>query len=268
MISENEIKKVINWLNCRLVDSKQNGFVIGISGGIDSAVVSALCAETDKSTMVISLPIHQCQTQIDQASDHVTWLLERYSNVVSYYLDLTEAFESLKDSIRLCLNYDLVLANMRSRLRMTTLYAYANSFGCLVVGTGNKIEDFGIGFFTKYGDGGVDISPIGDFMKSEVYDIARYFEIIPSIQQAKPTDGLWGDNRTDEDQIGDTYVNLEKAMLFCEKLKIETVQHYEELKKLGFIELVDVEEKTLYNYLKRHENNLHKMVMPLICNYN
>ena len=137
-----------------------------------------------------------------------------------------------------------------------------------MVGTGNKIEDFGIGFFTKYGDGGVDISPIGDFMKSEVYDIARYFEIIPSIQQAKPTDGLWGDNRTDEDQIGDTYVNLEKAMLFCEKLKIETVQHYEELKKLGFIELVDVEEKTLYNYLKRHENNLHKMVMPLICNYN
>lgn len=206
---------IVNWLKDYLENSRQNGFVVGISGGIDSAVVSTLAAKTGKPVLVIEIPIHQAADQVSRAQDHINWLKENFSNVTDTRVDLTQTFDEFVNAVNVDKNdpeWELSLANSRARLRMTTLYYYAGLHGYLVAGTGNKVEDFGIGFFTKYGDGGVDISPIADLMKSEVYLLAKELGVIHSIQKAKPTDGLWADNRTDEDAIGATYDELEWAM--------------------------------------------------------
>jgi NAD+ synthase len=204
--------QISNWLKEYLENSNLTSFIIGVSGGIDSALVSTLCAQTGKKTIVLSMPIYQQPDQLSRAHNHVEWLKNKYPNVESYEFDLTNTFETFKSLFSL--ESKLSLANSRSRLRMVTLYQIAGMYGGLVVGTGNKVEDFGIGFFTKYGDGGVDISPIADLTKTEVRQMSRKLGIIEEILLAQPTDGLWEDNRSDEDQIGATYEELEWAMDF------------------------------------------------------
>jgi NAD+ synthase len=205
-------KEISNWLEEYLINNNLKCLVIGISGGIDSALVSTLCAQTSKKTIVVSMPIHQPKDQLKRAHDHINWLKENYSNVESLEFDLTNTFETFKTLFPI--DNQLALANSRSRLRMTALYQVAGTYNGLVVGTGNKVEDFGIGFFTKYGDGGVDISPIADLTKTEVRQMSRELNVNNDILIAKPTDGLWEDDRSDEDQIGATYEELEWAMEF------------------------------------------------------
>jgi NAD+ synthase len=206
---------ISQWLKDYCENAKVSGFVVGISGGIDSAVTSTLCALTGKKTILVNLPIKQSETEYNRAVEHIKNLTSRFSNIESLEINLTEPFETLSQTLPEQTNSNsLAMANVRSRLRMTTLYAIAQGHNCLVAGTGNKIEDFGIGFYTKYGDGGVDISPIADLMKSEVFQLGKSLEVVESIQNAAPTDGLWGDQRTDEDQIGASYTELEWAMLF------------------------------------------------------
>lgn len=206
---------IINWLKNYATNAKVNGFVVGISGGIDSALTSTLCAKTGLPTLCVELPIHQAKSQVNRANEHIKQLKERFSNVSEVEVNLTSTFEDFKTvvpKVESSDRVDLALANTRARLRMTTLYYFAGLHGLLVAGTGNKVEDFGVGFFTKYGDGGVDLSPIADLVKSEVYELAAYLEVPNSIQKAQPTDGLFGDSRTDEDQIGASYDELEWAM--------------------------------------------------------
>lgn len=194
-----------------------NGFVIGVSGGIDSALTSTLCALTQKPVIVVNMPIHQHRAQFDLASDHIKWLKKKFRNVTSHEVDLTEAFSKLKKTLPAKVCDDHSMANTRSRLRMLTLYVFSTHHRMLVAGTGNKVEDFGVGFYTKYGDGGVDLSPIADLMKTEVYTLAAELGVIQGILEAAPIDGLWADNRTDEQQIGASYVELEWAMNFLRK---------------------------------------------------
>jgi NAD+ synthase len=181
----------------------RKGFVVGISGGIDSALTSTLCAMTNKPVVVVTMPIHN--KNMDLAKKHVQWLThdQQHLNIIHCHIDLIKPFEAFKQALPPIFQEDgLALANAASRLRMMTLYSVASTGGMLVVGTGNRIEDFGVGFFTKYGDGGVDISPIGDLKKSQVYEVAKALGIIPEIINAKPSDGLWVDARSDEDQVG------------------------------------------------------------------
>jgi NAD+ synthase len=208
------IDYIVEWLTDYSHQSRTKGFVVGISGGIDSAVTSTLCALTGKPLLALNLPILQPIAQINRSIEHIDWLMARFENVSGQTVDLTESFTGLTHTFPFDIQDHLTMANVRSRLRMTTLYAFAGHNGCLVAGTGNKIEDFGIGFFTKYGDGGVDISPIADLTKTQVYEVAKELGIINSIQVAKPTDGLWEDDRSDEDQIGASYPELEWAMEF------------------------------------------------------
>jgi len=203
---------ISNWLKSYSNQSKTNGFVIGISGGIDSAVTSTLCALTGKEVLCILMPIHQHKAEFDRSREHSEWLNEKFPNVTICTADLSDTFDTISNQIPSELQSDLTMANTRARLRMTTLYAYAGAKGMLVAGTGNKVEDFGVGFFTKYGDGGVDLSPIADLMKSEVFALANELGVVNSIQEAIPTDGLWADGRSDEDQIGASYDELEWAM--------------------------------------------------------
>ncbi len=216
MQTEKVIDHIVNWLKEYVTNAKMNGFIVGISGGIDSAVTSSLCAKTGFPTLCIEMPIHQATSQVNRAQEHITSLKSKYPNISSTNVDLTSVFEQFKsvnpntDDINQQL--DLALANTRARLRMTTLYYYAGLHHYLVVGTGNKIEDFGVGFYTKHGDGGVDISPIADLLKSNVYELGKSLEVPHSIQIATPTDGLFGDSRSDEDQIGASYDELEWAM--------------------------------------------------------
>lgn len=206
---------IIDWLKEYATNAKVNGFVVGVSGGIDSALTSTLCAKTGLPTLVVEMPIHQAESQVTRAQEHITQLKERFANVSDTRVDLTTTFETFKNEVPTVDNEEkvnLTLGNTRARLRMTTLYYLAGINSALVAGTGNKVEDFGVGFYTKYGDGGVDVSPIADLMKSEVYALAAHLGVPNSIQIAQPTDGLWGDNRTDEDQIGASYDELEWAM--------------------------------------------------------
>ncbi len=208
-------KHIIQWLKDYAINAKVNGFVVGVSGGIDSAVTSTLCAETGLPTLCVELPIHQAASQVNRANEHIKQLKERFSNVKEVEVDLTSTFEIFKTvvpEVESSSKTDLALANTRARLRMTTLYYFAGLHGLLVAGTGNKVEDFGVGFYTKYGDGGVDLSPIADLVKSEVFALGEYLNVPNSIQKAQPTDGLFGDSRTDEDQIGASYDELEWAM--------------------------------------------------------
>lgn len=211
---------IVNWLKNYANNAKVNGFVVGISGGVDSAVTSTLCAQTGLTTLCVEMPIHQAQNQVSRGQEHIEQLQKRFKNVSRTQSDLTSIYDTFKNEMPVSENetkYNLSLANTRARLRMTTLYYHAGIHGLLVAGTGNKVEDFGVGFYTKYGDGGVDLSPIADLMKSEVYKLGQYLQIPDSIQKAAPTDGLFGDNRTDEDQLGASYDELEWAMVEDEK---------------------------------------------------
>lgn len=205
---------ISQWLHDYAQQAGARGFVVGISGGIDSAVVSALCARTGLDTLLLTLPIRQKADQLQRAQNHIQQLQQQFTNVRSHLHDLTATFESFEHSVpaETHAQRDLAMANTRSRLRMAALYYYGQINGLLVAGTGNKVEDFGVGFFTKYGDGGVDISPIGDLLKTQVYALAEVLDIDPAIRQAIPTDGLWDTERTDEQQMGASYPELEWAM--------------------------------------------------------
>tara|TARA_B100000035_G_scaffold79114_1_gene66177 strand:+ start:1017 stop:1790 length:774 start_codon:yes stop_codon:yes gene_type:complete len=205
-------EEITAWISDYAESNGITTLVIGVSGGIDSAVTSTLSAKTGLPTIVLNMPIHQDPEQYELSNKHISWLESNFDNVEGRLVDLTRTYDVFNLEMKEHDLSSLALANSRARLRMTTLYAIAGSNGGIVVGTGNKVEDFGVGFFTKYGDGGVDISPIADLMKSEVYEIARALDVIEDIQQAAPTDGLWDDGRTDEEQIGATYAELEWAM--------------------------------------------------------
>ena len=214
MNTDKVAKHISQWLLNYAKNAKVNGFVIGISGGIDSAVTSTLCALTGLPTLCVEMPIHQAESQVNRGKEHINHLKRNFANVDSTKVDLTPTFETFKKIYPTIVsdNIELPLANARARLRMTTLYYLAGIHHYLVVGTGNKVEDFGAGFYTKYGDGGVDLSPIADLLKSEVFELGRFLDVPKSILDAKPTDGLFGDDRSDEDQIGATYDELEWAM--------------------------------------------------------
>ena len=215
MQTDKVVDHIVNWLKDYATNAKVNGFVIGVSGGIDSAVTSTLCAKTGLNVMCVEMPIHQAKNQVTRALRHIDWLKSNYKNVRMTQVNLTPVFDSLIEVLPKVNDENerfMSLANTRARLRMTTLYYFAALHNYLVAGTGNKVEDFGVGFYTKYGDGGVDLSPIADLLKTEVYEIANYLGVNQDIIDAPPTDGLWGDDRTDEDQIGATYPELEWAM--------------------------------------------------------
>ena len=242
-------EKIINHIVRELTHYGDNaglsGFVVGVSGGIDSAVTSTLCAKTDKPVIVLNMPIHQAKHQDSLSSQHIEWLQHQFENVRGMRVDLTSPFDSLRDTLPVEIQDDLSMANTRSRLRMLTLYAIAGHHRFLVAGTGNKVEDFGVGFFTKYGDGGVDISPIADLLKSEVVKLGEYLGVLDEIIKAPPTDGLWADNRTDESQIGATYPELEWAMATADQ---DTGD-----------KLTQRQEEVLSIYRGFHQRNRHKM---------
>ncbi len=217
MKTEATIDHITGWLRDYCLGAGTKGFVIGVSGGIDSAVASALAARTGLPLLVVEMPIHQSPDQVARARAHIAFLKARHAAVESVEVELTATFDRLVAALPenpAGSGHEMALVNTRARLRMTTLYYFAGRDGLLVVGTGNKVEDFGIGFFTKYGDGGVDLSPIADLTKTEVYELGRALGVNEAILSAAPTDGLWGDDRTDEDQIGASYPELEWAMGF------------------------------------------------------
>jgi len=255
MQTEKVVNHIVNWLKDYATNARVNGFVIGISGGIDSAVTSTLCAKTELDLLCIEMPIHQAASHVTRAQEHITQLKERFPNVRDSRVDLTPVFEEFKTEVPLDgkqATVDMALANTRARLRMTTLYYHAGLLGLLVAGTGNKVEDFGVGFYTKYGDGGVDLSPIADLLKSEVYQIGEYLKVPESIMKAAPSDGLFGDARSDEDQIGASYPELEWAMQMKDEGKIA--------------EDFDGRKREAYEiFMRYNSSNKHKMVPIPIC---
>jgi NAD+ synthase len=257
MHTEKVIEHIVEWLRDYCVKNHQKGFVVGVSGGIDSAVTSALCARTGLPTICVEMPIHQTQSHVTRALEHVAQLQSGFANVSLERADLTETFDMLAN--RLPKNasqpaIDLGLANTRARLRMTTLYYIAGLHSHLVAGTGNKVEDFGVGFFTKYGDGGVDLSPIADLTKTEVYELAKAMNVVESILRAKPTDGLFGDDRSDEDQIGASYPELEWAMDLRDRGVDPAAQN-----------LSARQQNVLAIFDRRRAANRHKMVPIPVC---
>jgi len=205
--------RIINWMTSYVAENSSiKSFVVGVSGGIDSAVASTLAASTGLPTYVLGMPIHQNQEQENLSDLHLEWLQKNFSNIIVLKYNLTEVFEIFKQTMKEYGKSSHALANTRSRLRMVTLYQVAASVNGLVVGTGNKVEDYGVGFYTKYGDGGVDIAPIADLYKTEVYELGKHLGVDQRIIDATPTDGLWDDGRTDEDQLGVSYAELEESM--------------------------------------------------------
>ena len=245
-------KHIVSWIDNYLNKSKMKGFVVGVSGGVDSALTSTLCAETKRNVLCVEMPINQEKDQVSRSKKHIEWLKKKYSNVSSINISLDNTFDSFIESIPEIKSSenDLSLANTRSRLRMVALYYFSSLKKYLVVGTGNKVEDFGIGFYTKYGDGGVDISPIADLLKSDVYNLAKFYNIIDEIIVATPTDGLWDDNRNDEDQIGASYEELEKAMQIAHNLDYDLSNREQEVLKI---------------YKSLNSSNRHKMLPIPIC---
>ena len=247
--------QIVNWLKTYAENAKVNGFVVGISGGVDSAVTSTLCAQTGLKVLCVEMPIHQHESHVSRGREHINQLKSRYPNVSETLADLTSVFETFKTEVPTDFEenkLNLTLANTRARLRMTTLYYFAGVQGLLVAGTGNKVEDFGVGFFTKYGDGGVDLSPIADLMKSEVFMLAAYLNVPESILNAAPSDGLFGDEKTDEAQLGATYDELEWAMNQDQAGKSSTD--------------FSGREKTVFDIYKRlNKINQHKMKEIPVC---
>ena len=228
---------ILNYVNS--MPKKAESLVIGISGGVDSSVTSTLCAMTGLKTIVLTMPIKQISSQHDLSLKHKDWLKEKFENVESHIIKLDEVFNSFKSSLS---NFDNEhgMANSRARIRMITLYQVAAANKGIVVGTGNKVEDFGVGFYTKYGDGGVDISPIADCTKTEIWELGKELNILKEIIETPPTDGLWDDGRTDEGQLGLSYKELEEAM-------------------------ENENSKNREKYLKIRKVNLHKMESIPVC---
>ena len=244
------ITHISNWLSDYAKSSASKGFVIGISGGIDSAVTSTLVAKTGLPLICVEMPIHQQKEQVERGKEHINWLKKNFQNVSSTELNLTTIYDGFISQLPNNENtHELALVNTRARLRMTTLYYFAQANNSLVLGTGNKVEDFGIGFFTKYGDGGVDVSPIADLLKTEVYILGKELGINNDILIAPPTDGLWGDDKTDEEQIGATYPELEWAMAFDGNEN----------------SLTEKEKQVLEIYKKLNRTNQHKMHAIPVC---
>jgi len=241
MNSDKKITYISNWIKDYAISLPFNppSLIIGVSGGIDSAVTSTLCAKTGLKTIAVSMPIKQNQSQHDLSLRHLKWLEDSFDNVEIMTIELDEVFKSFE--LRMTnFNNKLAFANSRSRLRMVTLYQIAQSNKGIVVGTGNKVEDFGVGFYTKYGDGGVDISPIADCTKTDVWNMGKSLGVINEIIEAAPTDGLWDDSRNDESQLGLTYGQIEEAM------NNSNSKYYDK-------------------YLKIREPNLHKMKPIPVC---
>ncbi len=245
---EKTINHITHWIKKYILDSNMDGYTIGISGGVDSAVTSTLAAMTGMPLLCVEMPICQNKEQVNRGKKHIEWLKKSFDNIEVNEINLTPVFNTFKDGIPQDRMSNLGLANTRARLRMTTLYYLAQKNNYLVLGTGNKVEDFGVGFFTKYGDGGVDISPIADLLKTEVYMIAKYLNIINEILIAPPTDGLWENNKTDEEQIGATYQELEQAM------------HHDKNKQTS-----KREKEVLEIYRRLHQKNLHKIHPIPVC---
>ena len=240
----------MTWLKNYVESSGLSGYVVGVSGGIDSALTATLCAMSGKNVLLVNMPIRQKPEQFERASNQISVLEERFSNVRGYTVDLTPTFEQLaQDLPDFAGSHDLSMANSRARLRMTALYAIGQSKGLLVAGTGNKVEDFGVGFFTKYGDGGVDLSPIADLMKTQVFEMATYLGVNQEILDAPPTDGLWEDDRNDEQQLGATYAELEWAMEF----------------KGDISNLSEREKEIIDKFKKFNKVNRHKMEPIPVC---
>lgn len=246
---------IVGWLKDYIKQSGTKGFVVGVSGGIDSALTSALVARTGYPVVCVEMPIHQSKEQVNRAMAHIDDLQKDFKNVLLERVDLTDVFDKLINALPSAGEEDarhLSLVNSRARLRMTTLYYFAGLYGYLVAGTGNKVEDFGVGFYTKYGDGGVDLSPIADLTKTEVYELAEHVGVRNDIMDAPPTDGLWGDDRTDEDQIGASYPELEWAM-----------EQYNQSKRPEDFEGRKKEVFRIYSNL--HHSNRHKMKPIPVC---
>jgi len=243
-----EVKKrakiITDWINsyCDSASYRPKTLVVGISGGIDSSVVSTLCANTGRKTIVLTMPIKQIKSQHDLSLLHAKWLKDKYKNVEHHLLEMDKIFNSFSEVLN---NFDNEhgYANSRARLRMATLYQVAAANSGIVVGTGNKVEDFGVGFYTKYGDGGVDISPIADCTKTQVWELGRYLGVSKEIINTPPTDGLWNDGRNDVQQLGLSYEDLEKAMK-------------------------DKNDPNYQKYLEIREKNLHKMKPIPVCTFN
>ena len=248
---KNELVKnyIVDWLNKYCSSSKKDGFVVGISGGIDSALTSTLCALTSKKTICLSMPINQNTDQLERANEHISFLKKQFKNVVSIDINLSDSFNYFKSELSKHCNSEISFVNSKSRLRMVSLYCIAQEKNVLVTGTGNKVEDFGIGFYTKYGDGGVDLSPIADLMKSQVKELAEFLNISKNIIEAPPTDGLWDNDKTDEQQIGASYDELEWAMTFQANEK----------------KLTNRQKEVLRIYRKFNHSNNHKMLPIPVC---
>lgn len=244
MTAADRIQFIKNWIKnyCNSMEKKPDCLVVGVSGGIDSAVVSTISAMTEMRVKALSMPIRQLKFQDDLSRAHLKWLKSKFSNVDEVIINLDEVFNNFEKSLK-DFNDEHAFANSRARLRMTTLYQVAGANNGIVVGTGNKVEDFGVGFYTKYGDGGVDISPIADCLKTQVWEMGKELKILESIIKAPPTDGLWADGRTDESQLGMSYEDLEKAMF-------------------------NPKDKNYEKYLKIRKKNLHKMNQIPICKFN
>ena len=243
-----EVKKrakiITDWIDnyCNTESFKPKALVVGISGGIDSSVVSTLCANTGRRTIVLTMPIKQIKSQHDLSLTHAKWLKEKYDNVEHHLIEMDKIFKSFSEVLN---NFDNEhgYANSRARLRMTTLYQVAAANGGIVVGTGNKVEDFGVGFYTKYGDGGVDISPIADCTKTQVWELGKHLGVSDKIINTPPTDGLWDDGRNDVQQLGMSYEELERAM-------------------------VNENDPNYKKYLEIRKKNLHKMNPIPVCTFN
>ena len=235
---------ITEWINnyCDSVPYKPKALIVGISGGIDSSVVSTLCANTGRKTIVLTMPIKQIKSQHELSLQHANWLKDKYKNVDHHLLEMDKIFNSFSEVLN-NFNNEHGYANSRARLRMATLYQVAAANSGIVVGTGNKVEDFGVGFYTKYGDGGVDISPIADCTKTQVWELGRHLGVSKEIIDTPPTDGLWNDGRNDVQQLGMSYEELEKAMK-------------------------DKSDPNYQKYLEIREKNLHKMKPIPVCTFN
>ncbi len=241
MEASKRVEYIKNWIlnYCKSMPKEADSLVVGISGGIDSSVTSTICALTGKKTIVLSMPIKQIKGQHNLSLKHKDWLKDKFKNVEDHLINLDLLFETFKNSLS---NFDNEhgMANSRARLRMVTLYQVAAAKNGIVVGTGNKVEDFGVGFYTKYGDGGVDISPIADCTKTQIWEMGEYLDINKEIIKAEPTDGLWDDGRSDAKQLGMSYQDLEKVM-------------------------IDPQNPDYKKYIKIRNRNLHKMEPIPVC---
>ena len=244
MMVEKRAEIITKWIDdyCKNESFNPKSLVVGISGGIDSSVVSTLCAKTGRKTIVLTMPIKQIKSQHDLSLEHAKWLKNNFKNVEHHLVQMDKIFDSFSEVLN-DFNNQHGFANSRARLRMATLYQVAAANSGIVVGTGNKVEDFGVGFYTKYGDGGVDISPIADCTKTQVWELGKHLGVSDKIINSQPTDGLWDDGRNDVQQLGMTYQELEKAM-------------------------EDKNDINYKKYLKIREKNLHKINPIPVCKFN